>query len=369
MKKILKAILCISLLFSTTKIFAQNTDSCFNHYWFLQLNGGIAHTIGESSFGKLISPSLSINAGYRFTPVLSLRFGLEGWQGKGADALHNAIYRYNYIQGNLDVQADLSCIFSNYRKERTFSPYVYLGVGINGAFDNEEAVQSLAPGAYVWDNNLVSPAGRFGIGTEVRLTDVVGINIEAGANILNDKFNSKKGSAVDWQLTAKAGLTFKIGAGKAKGQKVADSECEQPQQAYSEVQPETVPIMTEANEEKPEESVPVSPVVVFKEITENVYFQIGKYNIGESEIIKINGLVELLEDNPDVTIKVTGYADSSTGSSKRNMFLSKKRAESVVEILKNRGISESRIVLEYKGDTFQPYDTPEANRVAICIVY
>ena len=45
----------------------------------------------------------------------------------------------------------------------------------------------------------------------------------------------------------------------------------------------------------------------------------------------------------------------------------KKRANNVVEALKAKGIAADRITVAYKGDTVQPYNTPEENRVSICI--
>ena len=47
--------------------------------------------------------------------------------------------------------------------------------------------------------------------------------------------------------------------------------------------------------------------------------------------------------------------------------LSKERAEAVAEALKAQGIAESRITVDYKGDTAQPFGTAEENRVTICI--
>ena len=35
--------------------------------------------------------------------------------------------------------------------------------------------------------------------------------------------------------------------------------------------------------------------------------------------------------------------------------------------LKAKGIAADRITVAYKGDTVQPYNTPEENRVSICI--
>ena len=53
---------------------------------------------------------------------------------------------------------------------------------------------------------------------------------------------------------------------------------------------------------------------------------------------------------------------------KRNKFLSEKRAEVVAEAIVNAGINKDRIITEYFGDTVNPFETPEENRVAVCLV-
>ena len=50
------------------------------------------------------------------------------------------------------------------------------------------------------------------------------------------------------------------------------------------------------------------------------------------------------------------------------MELSKERAENVAAALEAAGISPDRITVDYKGSTVNPYDTPEKNRVAVCVV-
>ena len=66
-------------------------------------------------------------------------------------------------------------------------------------------------------------------------------------------------------------------------------------------------------------------------------------------------------------VSVTGYADKETGNPNINMTLSEKRAKNVIEMLKAKGVVADRIVIGYKGDTVQPYQKPEENRVCICI--
>ena len=81
---------------------------------------------------------------------------------------------------------------------------------------------------------------------------------------------------------------------------------------------------------------------------------------------KLKDLALWMKQNQNAEIYLTGYADADTGNPKLNMALSKKRAEGVAKALKEKyGIDEKRMHVSYKGDTVQPYPTPEQNR---CVV-
>lgn len=66
-----QTILAALLLASTTSLFAQKeTEKIeFRPHWYMQVQGGIGHTIGEGKFSDLVSPAAALSAGYRFTPV------------------------------------------------------------------------------------------------------------------------------------------------------------------------------------------------------------------------------------------------------------------------------------------------------------
>ena len=64
--------------------FAQESNAGrsdeFHGHWFIQAQGGIGATVGETKFGDLISPMATVSFGYQFTPVWSLRAGIGGCQ-------------------------------------------------------------------------------------------------------------------------------------------------------------------------------------------------------------------------------------------------------------------------------------------------
>lgn len=364
MKRILTLALCLcSASFISSAMPASDSPDEFNRHWFIQIQGGVAHTVGETSFDKLLSPSAALYAGYRFSPVWSIRAGLDGWQGAGADIFSADTYRFSYLQGGIDLTADICSMFSGYSRSRLLSPYLFAGVGVNAAFGNDEANSILKRGDYLWSGHHISPVGRFGAGTGIRLTDAVRLTVEAGANLLDDKFNSKRGGNVDWQLTARVGLAFSIGLRKARKTVSPDV----PSAPVTVVREEPVRKEPEVRAEVHEEPAVVEKPA-FAGHREEIYFVIGKTIVRDSEMEKIGRLVAVLNENPETKVSITGYADAATGYPSINLSLSRRRSESVASILESKGISADRIMVEYKGDTVQPNDTPETNRVAICIV-
>lgn len=352
----------------------------FRGHWYIQVQGGVGQTVGETSFGSLISPSAAFNFGYRFTPVWGLRAGISGWQGKGAVLGPTEVYRYSYLQGSVDVTADICGIFSGYRAGRSLSPYLFAGVGVNGGFNNSEA-NSLS-GRFpednlLWTGRSILPAGRFGVGTGIRITDAVHFNVEVNANILGDRFNSKRGSAVDWQLGALAGFTFNIGLKKGRKAEPVPSSAPVPVAVQmpepSEPSEPSRPGAAEPSSESVDSSESGEPSSAesapqFNPVQEDIYFSIGKSVIRPGEKTKLAEVVSLLESYPEAVITVTGHADRATGSAGRNLELSKERARNVAAALMDGGVSGDRITVLYKGDTENPYSEPERNRVAICIV-
>ena len=101
---------------------------------------------------------------------------------------------------------------------------------------------------------------------------------------------------------------------------------------------------------------------------EDIYFEINQSVIRDSEAYKVDKLVEVLKANPEAKVSITGYADQGTGTSERNLVLTKERAEVVAAALKAAGISPDRIHTEFYGTEKDSSWTPENNRLAVCIV-
>ena len=344
----------------TAPVFAQAANkqekSEFNPHWFMQVQAGASYTLGEGPFGKLVSPAAALSAGYQFSPVWGLRFGLSGWQSKGAWVSPQTTYQYKYLQGNVDIMADLSTLFCGFNPKRVFNGYLFAGAGLNRGFDNDEA-NALDTRTYemeyLWQEGKFLVAGRFGLGCDLRLNDRLSINIEANANALSDKFNSKKAGNCDWQLNALVGVSIRLGKSYTKTAPVYY----EPEPVVTE-QPKPAPVVEQPQPKKE---------VVIEPLKQNIFFALNSAKIQDDQQAKISSLVEYLEKHSAAKVSVTGYADKETGNPNINMTLSEKRAKNVIEMLKAKGVVADRIVIGYKGDTVQPYQKPEENRVCICI--
>lgn len=368
-----KSLLLVACGFSTLMAFGQNEPSSFdktkeggktvfNPHWQLQLQIGGAHTVGEAGFTDLLSPAAALSAGYQFTPLWGLRAGVSGWQGRGAWVSPLSKYKFNYLQGNVDALLDLSNLFCGYNHKRFFNAYLFLGAGVNGAFGNDEAVALNDAGyqmEYLWRDNKVSIAGRGGVGANLRLATRVYFNLEVNANLLTDKFNSKKAGNADWQFNALAGFTIKLGKTTKKTAPVRREVVSTPLPA--ETKPVEEPVAIVAEEKKEEKKAEAQTM------KQNIFFTINSAVIRSSEESKIARLVSFLQENPNAAVVVCGYADAATGTATVNERLSRKRAQGVADALKAAGIAPDRIKTDFKGDKEQPFSVVEENRVTICI--
>lgn len=100
-----------------------------------------------------------------------------------------------------------------------------------------------------------------------------------------------------------------------------------------------------------------------------VSFIIDKYNITDLQKDNVKAAAKYLEDHPDVNLIITGYADVQTAYPAYNLRLSKRRAEAVYNMMVDEfNVDPSRIRVDYKGDTIQPYQKKnEWNRVVVFI--
>jgi len=377
-KTIFAAIVAMSCM--TANAQETRTEYVFNPHWFIQLQGGVQETLGEVAMKDLLSPNAQLGIGYQFNKVVGTRLAINAWQSKGGSELGENTYtwKWNYVAPTVDFMFNLSNLFCGYNPTRTVNFGVFGGLGANVAFSNEEAqdvsrtmIQTFNTSTYtvanddqylrlLWDGTKVRMAGRVGANVDFRLSDRVGLGIEASANCINDNYNSKKAGNADWYFNCLVGL--KINLGKTHSTKVVTKEpcCTCPPPA----EPKVIEKVVEKVVEVP------APVKVEKvePLRRDIFFMIRATKIDESEMQKVRDIAEYMKKYPESKVIITGYADKGTGNAKINKGLSVGRANVVAETLKNQfGISPDRITTDSKGDTVQPFEEEVKNRVSICI--
>jgi outer membrane protein OmpA-like peptidoglycan-associated protein len=89
--------------------------------------------------------------------------------------------------------------------------------------------------------------------------------------------------------------------------------------------------------------IPEPPVLVIKaENVVTVYFDFDRSQLKPSGIQKLDSIYQVLTDNKDITVQISGYTDG-LGSEAYNKILSDKRAKQCADYLIKKGIDSTRI--------------------------
>ena len=344
----------------------------FKKHFYLDIQGGGQYTLGEAKFKDLLSPNIQGAIGYQFSPVFGLRAQMNGlwskggWAGfrsKAGEKPYNAKYKFKYIAPGVDFMFNLSNLFCVWNPNRVFNISAFAGGGINWAGGNQE-INDIAATLenlndynleYLWQGKKVRPYGRAGIDLEFKVSKAVSIMLEGNANMISDKYNSKKADNPDWYFNALVGVRINLGKSYTKKAKPVEepAPAPAPKQEYVAPKPEPKPAPVEKKVE---------------EIRRDIFFTINSYKIAPAEDAKIREVVDYLGKTPEAKVVVTGYADKGTGNERINDRIAAKRAAAVVWMLEKRyGISAERITEESKGARVQPFAENNMNRVSIMI--
>ena len=358
---------------------ADGTKYEFQKHAFLNLEGGAQYTLGEAKFKDLLSPNVQLGLGYQFSPVFAARIQANAWQSKGGwNGFRTQIgatpytndYKFKYVAPGVDLMFNLSNLVCGWNPNRVFNLTAFVGGGANIAWGNGEAntIASTLKNLdaynleYIWDGTKTRLFGRGGLEAAFRLSDAVALTIEGNANILSDKYNSKKHSGnkmkADWYFNGLIGL--KINLGKTYNKILPPPPAPAPEPA-----PEPQPVVQPAPAPAPAAAVVEEKI---EPLRRDIFFLINKTNIRPEEARKVKDIADYLQKYPNSKVVITGYADAGTGNDRINDRLAAGRADSVVKSLVNDyGIAQGRISYDSKGSRVQPFAENDMNRVTICI--
>lgn len=380
-KTILSLLLLAAGCFSASAQQATEKE-VFNPHWYVQGQVGAQYTLGEVKFGDLISPNAQIAVGYNFTKVWGARLTVGAWQSKGGiekEFIHQANdikYKWNYVAPTLNATFNVTNAIFGYNPNRVVDFGLFAGVGANIAWNNKEANDARANAIvtqtlkdyngnayltetvdymeHIWDGTKARLVGQFGANLDFKVSKRVALGLEVNCNIIGDQYNSKHAPNADWYFNGLAGVKVALG-------NTTKTEYIEP------VKP--VIIEKEKIVKVPvHDTVYVDKQIVPEKIRRDIFFTICKSDVTTAEMPKVEDVVAYLNKYPNAKVSVTGYADKGTGNAKVNVKYAKSRAEKVAKLLQSKfGISASRIIVDSKGDTVQPYEENDLNRVTICI--
>ena len=328
---------------------AQSTEAQTLTYpqIFIGVQGGAKTTFTDYKPWKLITPTASLSVGSFFTPVFGARLHVGGIWDKGGyyDQTQDFKYDYKSITSDLDLMLNLVTLFGQ-KKYYPFNVYLIGGMGLNYAWSNDDAFSRNDVLTGAWEKDRYSHNARVGFQLDYNVSKHVGINLEITGNSLGDHFNNKLSNCDDWALTAQLGVAYKFAAKKAK--KVVPEE-------VWETKMDTIWY----------DDAVFTPYVEDGKATWNVFYKIRESDFEADEQLKAIG--EFLKGHRECKVDIKSYADVETGNPKINMEYSKQRCEKAVKALTDAGVPAESITSSYYGDTVQPFEENDKNRVSIIV--
>ena len=303
--------------------------------WFVGAGLGMNFFTDNSEWSSGFA--LDVNVGKWVTPCVGVRAGYNGLKG----SLDGG--NFGYIHG--DVMWNISNAIGGYKESRfwDFVPYAHAGLLI----DNPNTGKELAVGAGLL--NVIRLAKRVDLTLDVRgttyrrqgpagyITAALGVSVNLGrtdwtrASEYHNPTDLDKISAAEAAAAALTAANAALAADKAKLEKENDA-LENEVAAVKEEMKEAVENATGLEN--------VGPASFF--------FEIGKTELSAKELKHLDFyLATVLPNVKDAKATVvTGTADSNTGYAKRNEYLSQKRAEYMINLLKEKGVNTENIVVK-----------------------
>ena len=371
--KMKKAILSCLMLMGVLSAFAQEepkgtTEYVFEPHWYFQLQGGAQYTTGEADFGDMISPTIQGAIGYQFSQNVGARLAINAWQSKTGwrdDAGFNPHnFSFSYVAPAIDLTFDLSNIIAGFNPNRKLSFGAFLGIGLNYRMQCDDAKHAKSymdtysyKDEFGWtpmydDDASLFFKGQAGLTADYHINDAISVGIEGNFNMLSDRYNFKKVGNPDSYFNLLAGIKYNFGPTYS----TRFIPAPEPEIRYVDKIVEKIV------------EVPTPTPVAVEPLRRDIFFEINKTIIRDSEKQKVQDIADYMNAHPTSKVMITGYADAGTGNNRINDRLAKGRAQVVVKALQEQyGIAESRISWDSKGSRVQPFAENDLNRVSICI--
>lgn len=391
--RLLVAVLVSILSFSFAKAEASDSNLPDSKGWYLGVDGGLPFGLSTfSSFGHdktHLGWAAGIYGGYRFNPIfsaeLSARYGEVNlsaqdccvernyWLGSDgmlykASVLGMDSWEYAQLKSHVRmgwygarVHVNLLGLLRNTAHSRwtvAVSPHLY-------AVTTCADIQTLADHAEVMKG---STRWHLGYGASLQagyqLTSNLNLGIYSGLTRLSGERmdgmpeHLHKNNFV-WESGIRLGISF-----SKKKNKIVET----PSVPQTEVLHQDTILSENVNQKEKETVDKAETKVVEQDIKEPVkvtfpviYFSFNRITIRPSEVSKLKSILQILKENPEMKVTVTGWCDTR-GSVAVNRRISHQRAQALKTWLVKRGIAASRISVVGKGSDASR-TAPKARRV------
>lgn len=391
--RLLVAVLVSILSFSFAKAEASDSNLPDSKGWYLGVDGGLPFGLSTfSSFGHdktHLGWAAGIYGGYRFNPIfsaeLSARYGEVNlsaqdccvernyWLGSdgilykagvlGMDSWEYAQLKSHVRMGWYGARVHVNLLgllrkTAHSRWTVAVSPHLY-------AVTTCADIQTLADHAEVMKG---STRWHLGYGASLQagyqLTSNLNLGIYSGLTRLSGERmdgmpeHLHKNNFV-WESGIRLGISF-----SKKKNKIVET----PSVPQTEVLHQDTILSENVNQKEKETVDKAETKVVEQDIKEPVkvtfpviYFSFNRITIRPSEVSKLESILHILKENPEMKVTVTGWCDTR-GSVAVNRRISRQRAQALKTWLVKRGIAASRISVVGKGSDASR-TAPKARRV------
>ena len=380
--RLLVAILASILPFSFVKAEAGDSVLSDSKGWYLGVEGGMPFGFSTfSSFGHdktHLGWAAGLYGGYRFNSIfsaeLSAKYGEMNlsaqdccvernyWLGSdgmlykagvlGMDSWEYANLKSHVRMGQYGARVNINLLglfpqTADSRWDLAVSPHIY-------AVTTKADIQTIADDAKVMKG---STNWHLGYGADLQvgyqLTSCLKLGIYSGlTRLTGERMDGMPEHLHKNNFVWESGIRLGISFTKAKKRKMMEtSTIPQPevQQQLTTPEENTQQQDTAAKADKAETKVAEQDIAETSEVKFPViYFDFNSIAINPDEESKLNEILHILKENPDMKVTVTGWCDTR-GSVAVNKRISRQRAETLKAWLVKKGIAASRISAAGKG--------------------
>lgn len=358
--------------------------------WFIEAKGGasafIGTPIGCGDLFDRVMPTLQVGFGKWFTPAIGGRIGYQGLKFKNAD-LQTMKYQFVHADFMYNLTHNLQCNEYGLSKLDAI-PFVGIGMIRNS---------STTPGYFLTDGKASGNhpfAFSYGIELRYLLCDRLHLVGEVSGMTTAKSFDCVGTSSRfgDHMLNASIGLSYTID--KRGWKRVFDArpyinqndylleKCKQlSQNTESETTNEVLPYdknnysglnslrsrMSMGNTPEEAKDTLSQPSTIAIGVPIYFYFKLNSAKlVNNSQLTNLDEIAKIAKEQ-NLTIHISGAADSATGSKNRNRKLSIERARFIGKQLLKRGVSKDNIKATSLGGIHQ-FSPKEANRFGVILL-